>query len=160
MTNWKIKSFKNLQTMGNCLSGCLSVATCGLCGPRKNSKSRRSRDAREPLLGQGRGQNGTPTLTDGPVTAMAGPSRGERKPPNTTNILGFGMRDVNEDYILGDVLGEGAFGTVRRCRHRRDASEYACKTVLKEQLKRRADVEDVRREVQILWVREHASSPF
>ena len=68
-------------------------------------------------------------------------------------MLGLGIRDVTADYELGDLVGEGAFGVVRRCKHRQTGQEYACKTVVKDQLKRRADVEDVRREVQILMVR-------
>ena len=60
---------------------------------------------------------------------------------------------MREDYELGDVIGEGAFGLVRRCKNRRTGDEFACKTLEKSQMKRRADVEDIRREVQILMVR-------
>lgn len=75
-----------------------------------------------------------------------------KKPVNTANILGLGMRNVMDDYVLGALLGEGAFGVVRRCRNKLTNREFACKTVLKKQLRRRADVEDVRREVQILMM--------
>jgi calcium-dependent protein kinase len=75
-----------------------------------------------------------------------------KKPVNTSNMLGLGIRDVNADYELGELVGEGAFGEVRRCVHRQTGQVYACKTVVKNQLKRRADVEDVRREVQILMM--------
>lgn len=43
----------------------------------------------------------------------------------------------------------GAFGVVRMAVHRRTGLKYAVKTVWKSQLRRRADVEDLRREVQV-----------
>ena len=56
------------------------------------------------------------------------------------------------DYELLDVLGEGAFGVVKRCRNRTTGQDFACKIIEKRQLKKRADVEDIRREVQILML--------
>lgn len=44
----------------------------------------------------------------------------------------------------------GAFGIVRRAVHTRTGLQYAVKSVLKRQLRRRVDVEDLRREVHIL----------
>ena len=72
---------------------------------------------------------------------------------STSNILGFGEKDVTQSYELGDLLGEGAFGVVRRCRNKATGEWFACKTIEKRQIRRRADVEDIRREVQILMVR-------
>lgn len=68
-------------------------------------------------------------------------------------MLGLGHRDVNEDYELGGLLGQGAYAVVCQCRNRKTGQQYACKTILKSKLKRKADVEDIRREVQILMVR-------
>ena len=68
------------------------------------------------------------------------------------NILGFGRQNVRGDYELLEVLGEGAFGVVKRCRNRTTGQDYACKIIEKRQLKKRADVEDIRREVQILML--------
>jgi calcium-dependent protein kinase len=69
-----------------------------------------------------------------------------------TNILGFGRQNVRGDYELLDVLGEGAFGVVKRCRNRTTGQDFACKIIEKKQLRKRADVEDIRREVQILML--------
>ena len=44
----------------------------------------------------------------------------------------------------------GAFGVVRLAVHVRTGLRYAVKTVLKAQLRRRVDVEDLKREVAIL----------
>lgn len=77
----------------------------------------------------------------------------KKKELKLNNILGFGMRDVDSDYELGELLGEGAFGVVTRCRNRATGEVFACKKIEKRQMKRKADVEDIRREVQILMVR-------
>ena len=71
---------------------------------------------------------------------------------NLTNILGFGRQNVRGDYELLEVLGEGAFGVVKRCRNKATGDYFACKIIEKRQLRKRADVEDIRREVQILML--------
>jgi calcium-dependent protein kinase len=111
--------------------------TCGLCGtpPEVEAEDPDAAAARSPLLG-----------LPAPAAAAAA------EPLNTSNILGLGRRDVAEDYELGELLGQGAFGAVRRCTHRTTREAFACKSVVKAQLRRRADVEDVRREVQILMM--------
>ena len=76
----------------------------------------------------------------------------KKKELKLNNILGFGMRDVHKDYEIGELLGEGAFGVVTRCRNRATGEVFACKKIEKRQMKRKADVEDIRREVQILMV--------
>lgn len=79
----------------------------------------------------------------------------ERKQGNgliVNNILGFGRKDVLGDYILGETLGEGAFGVVTRCTNKATGQNFACKKIEKKQLRRKADVEDIRREVQILML--------
>lgn len=69
-----------------------------------------------------------------------------------SNILGFGSADVNLDYEFGETLGEGAFGVVRKCKNTTTGHWFACKTIGKRQLRSKADIEDIRREVQILMV--------
>ncbi|KAL5716244.1 non-specific serine/threonine protein kinase [Ranunculus cassubicifolius] len=41
------------------------------------------------------------------------------------------IKDINKDYICGDLLGKGTYGYVRRCRSRSNGIVYACKSVLK-----------------------------
>ncbi|KAL5709099.1 non-specific serine/threonine protein kinase [Ranunculus cassubicifolius] len=41
------------------------------------------------------------------------------------------IKDINKDYICGDLLGKGTYGYVRRCRSRSNGVVYACKSVLK-----------------------------
>eukprot|EP00887_Chlorella_sp_A99_P004796 scaffold4.g4796.t1 len=61
-------------------------------------------------------------------------------------------KDVTEDYNLGKVLGRGQFGTTRLASKRDDSRKlYACKSISKRKLTHPDDIEDVRREIQIMY---------
>lgn len=55
--------------------------------------------------------------------------------PNTTAVLGIGLRNVHEWYELGDVLGTGNFGTTRLAHSKLSKRTAACKSVPKTALK-------------------------
>uniref|UniRef100_A0A6N2MTS4 non-specific serine/threonine protein kinase n=1 Tax=Salix viminalis TaxID=40686 RepID=A0A6N2MTS4_SALVM len=56
-----------------------------------------------------------------------------------------------EDYYkLGRKLGRGQFGTTFLCVEKATGKEYACKSIAKRNLLTADDVEDVRREIQIM----------
>ncbi|RMZ52986.1 hypothetical protein APUTEX25_001105 [Auxenochlorella protothecoides] len=57
---------------------------------------------------------------------------------------------LEDDYEVGHVLGKGTYGTVRLVRKRGSGEPWACKTISKNQLVTRHDIEDVRREVELL----------
>lgn len=40
-------------------------------------------------------------------------------------------KNIKQDYILGDEIGKGEFGSVRRCRSKATGEEFACKTFCK-----------------------------
>ncbi|RVW48351.1 Calcium-dependent protein kinase 4 [Vitis vinifera] len=65
-----------------------------------------------------------------------------KKETRTANI-----RDL---YSLGRKLGQGQFGTTYLCTDMATGIEYACKSISKRKLISREDVEDVRREIQIM----------
>jgi len=65
-------------------------------------------------------------------------------------ILGKETPDVNSQYLLGKVLGRGQFGTTRLAVERSTNANYACKSISKRKLTTAEDVEDVRREIQIM----------
>nr|BAJ96684.1 predicted protein [Hordeum vulgare subsp. vulgare] len=65
-------------------------------------------------------------------------------------VLQRPMADVRALYNLERKLGSGQFGTTYLCTERATGLKYACKSVSKRKLVRRADVEDMRREVTIL----------
>lgn len=71
----------------------------------------------------------------------------------TNSMLQTKTGDFNEffHFRLGRVLGMGQFGTVFRCVEKASGKEYACKSIQKRNLVRQEDVEDVRREIQIMY---------
>ncbi|GAB2272594.1 Calcium-dependent protein kinase 25 [Dionaea muscipula] len=58
--------------------------------------------------------------------------------------------NLKDDYTLGRKLGHGQFGTTFFCVEKATCKEYACKSIAKRKLVTKEDVEDVRREVQIM----------
>ncbi|XP_028789857.1 calcium-dependent protein kinase 26-like [Neltuma alba] len=57
---------------------------------------------------------------------------------------------LKELYKLGRKLGHGQFGTSFLCMEKATGKEYACKSIAKRKLLTYEDVEDVRREIQIM----------
>jgi serine/threonine protein kinase len=54
-------------------------------------------------------------------------------------------------YKLGKELGKGQFGTVHECFDLKSGAKYACKIIAKHKIKSVEEVEDVRREVAIMY---------
>lgn len=65
-------------------------------------------------------------------------------------VLGQKTPDITEHYTLGQQLGKGKFGTTYLCTEISTGSQYACKSILKVIFKNMQDIEDVRREIQIM----------
>lgn len=57
---------------------------------------------------------------------------------------------LKEHYDLGEKLGHGQFGTTFLCVEKATGKKYACKSIAKRKLLTPEDVEDVRREIQIM----------
>ncbi|KAG9448339.1 hypothetical protein H6P81_014467 [Aristolochia fimbriata] len=70
--------------------------------------------------------------------------------PVTGWILGRPMEDVRSTYIFGKELGRGQFGVTYLVTHRETKEVFACKSIATRKLVTRGDIEDVRREVQIM----------
>jgi calcium-dependent protein kinase len=68
----------------------------------------------------------------------------------TANVLGHPTPTLREHYALGRKLGQGQFGTTYLCTDLATGVDYACKSISKRKLITREDVEDVRREIQIM----------
>jgi calcium-dependent protein kinase len=74
------------------------------------------------------------------------------KPPAPIGpVLGRPMEDVRSIYTIGRELGRGQFGVTSLCTHKATGERLACKTIAKRKLSTKEDVEDVRREVQIMY---------
>ncbi|KAL6202703.1 hypothetical protein ACLB2K_026408 [Fragaria x ananassa] len=65
-------------------------------------------------------------------------------------VLGRPMEDVRSTYSIGKELGRGQFGVTHLCTHKQTGEHFACKTIAKRKLVNKEDIEDVRREVQIM----------
>ncbi|XP_076881059.1 calcium-dependent protein kinase 26-like [Bidens hawaiensis] len=55
-----------------------------------------------------------------------------------------------DHYTMGKKLGQGQFGTTSTCINKKTGKKYACKSISKRKLVNDDDVEDVRREVEIM----------
>jgi calcium-dependent protein kinase len=59
-------------------------------------------------------------------------------------------REILVRYELGRELGRGEFGITYLCKDRQTGEELACKSISKNKLRTAIDIEDVRREVEIM----------
>ena len=67
------------------------------------------------------------------------------------SVLKRKTENLKDKYSLGRRLGQGQFGTTYLCVERSTGKEFACKSILKRKLVTDDDVEDVRREIQIMY---------
>ncbi|KAK3017801.1 hypothetical protein RJ639_004414 [Escallonia herrerae] len=66
------------------------------------------------------------------------------------SVLKRKTENLKEIYSLGRKLGQGQFGTTFLCIEKGTGKELACKSIAKRKLTTEEDVEDVRREIQIM----------
>ncbi|KAK4419634.1 Calcium-dependent protein kinase [Sesamum alatum] len=91
----------------------------------------------------------TPPRTP-PPPASPNQSSKPGKPVPVGPVLGRPMEDVRATYTMGKELGRGQFGVTHLCTHKHTGEQFACKTIAKRKLANKEDIEDVRREVQIM----------
>ncbi|MCD9644042.1 Calcium-dependent protein kinase 20 [Datura stramonium] len=95
------------------------------------------------------------TVTDKPVEGAK-----QNKPTHVRRKSSFGLQvesvlgrktgNLKEIYSLGKKLGQGQFGTTFLCIEKPNGNAFACKSIAKRRLTTEEDVEDVRREIQIM----------
>ncbi|KAH0692507.1 hypothetical protein AABB24_007335 [Solanum stoloniferum] len=68
----------------------------------------------------------------------------------TDSVLQKKTGNLKEFFSIGKKLGQGQFGTTFKCVEKGTGKEYACKSIAKRKLLTDDDVEDVRREIQIM----------
>ncbi|KAJ7520758.1 hypothetical protein O6H91_19G021900 [Diphasiastrum complanatum] len=66
------------------------------------------------------------------------------------NILDRSTGYLAAEYELGRKLGNGQFGVIRLCTNKHTGEEFACKSIQKSSLLSAEDVDDVRREIQVM----------
>ncbi|MCI19550.1 calcium-dependent protein kinase 32-like, partial [Trifolium medium] len=59
-------------------------------------------------------------------------------------------REIGLRYELGRELGRGEFGITYLCKDRQTGEELACKSISKNKLRTAIDIEDLRRQVEIM----------
>ncbi|CAN1290204.1 Calcium-dependent protein kinase 17 [Linum perenne] len=130
--------------MGNCCSR----------GNEGDTSNEEKGDGAQNLHGSNNGGGGD---TSGGGLNMASPSPGppHASPKPSKNapigpVLGRPMEDVKSIYSIGKELGRGQFGVTHLCTNKANGQQYACKTIAKRKLVNKEDLEDVRREVQIM----------
>ncbi|KAI9195397.1 hypothetical protein LWI28_014472 [Acer negundo] len=70
---------------------------------------------------------------------------------NTASVLANPCQgSIFDMYRVGKELGRGEFGITHQCFHIESGETYACKMIAKQKLRTEIDVEDVRREVEIM----------
>ncbi|KAK8697601.1 hypothetical protein V6N13_113742 [Hibiscus sabdariffa] len=85
-----------------------------------------------------------------PSAAGAAASISTSMPSALGTVLGRPMEDVRSTYNIGKELGRGQFGVTRLCINKKTGEKFACKTIAKRKLANKEDIEDVKREVQIM----------
>ncbi|GLT78160.1 hypothetical protein SLA2020_497060 [Shorea laevis] len=83
-------------------------------------------------------------------SSRAGHRTGTTGKSGIGRILGRPMENVRSIYTFGRELGRGQFGVTHLVTHKETGQEFACKSIATRKLVRRDDIEDVRREVQIM----------
>jgi len=81
------------------------------------------------------------------TAAKKGPEANQKRP--TPTILD-NAPDVRQNFVFDKVLGKGNFGIVHLVYEKATGAPYACKSISKRKLVTPDDIEDVKREIQIL----------
>ncbi|KAK7392740.1 hypothetical protein VNO78_21187 [Psophocarpus tetragonolobus] len=117
----------------------------------------------EPVKMPGAEAKPLPLEPEKPAASHAEPVGGDKPPKKPTHVkrvssvglqvdsvLGRKTENMKEFFSLGRKLGQGQFGTTFLCVQKGTNKEFACKSIAKRKLTTQEDVEDVRREIQIM----------
>ncbi|XP_057956657.1 calcium-dependent protein kinase 2-like [Malania oleifera] len=114
-------------------------------------KSRRGGSVTGKTENGGNPPSPNPATSPRPAAPVASPGRVKpAKPAPIGPVLGRPMEDVRSIYSIGKELGRGQFGVTHLCTQKATGEQFACKTIAKRKLVNKEDIEDVRREVQIM----------
>lgn len=114
------------------------------------TKTKPSSDSQTETRSKSNPQNST--LISFPPPNQPTPTPTPTPPPSSPvgRVLGRPMEDVRSTYIFGRELGRGQFGVTYLVTHRVTKEQFACKSIATRKLIRRDDLDDIRREVQIM----------
>ncbi|CAL0317540.1 unnamed protein product [Lupinus luteus] len=127
--------------MGNCCSGgAEDPADTSDKGETNNQQANNDHNEDSPTT--------PPSSSSKPSPPAPSPKPSKQSPIGP--VLGRPMEDVKTTYSIGKELGRGQFGVTHLCTHKATGKQYACKTIAKRKLVNKEDLEDVKREVQIM----------
>ncbi|XP_057441438.1 calcium-dependent protein kinase 17-like [Lotus japonicus] len=129
--------------MGNCCSG-------GTNDPEEKGETNNQNSTTNNNANAGAGTEHSATTPPPSTKPSPPPSSKNSKPAAVGPVLGRPMEDVRATYSMGKELGRGQFGVTHLCTHKATGKQFACKTIAKRKLVNKEDIEDVRREVQIM----------
>lgn len=120
----------------------------GNCNGLPSSQTQLHSTTADPDTGPGHHPNGLKIDPPGPPRPSS--SATSATSGSVGRVLGKPMEDVRNTYIFGRELGRGQFGVTYLVTHKDTKQQFACKSISSRKLINRDDVEDVRREVQIM----------
>lgn len=113
------------------------MGNCCVAPPRNPEDQNKGKRKKKP----------NPFSVDYGVNHFAGGNGGSHKLTVLTNPTGC---EIGLQYELGRELGRGEFGITHLCTDKVTGEKFACKSISKKKLRTAIDIEDVRREVQIM----------
>ncbi|KAF3452290.1 hypothetical protein FNV43_RR02723 [Rhamnella rubrinervis] len=128
----------------------------GNCCSQGNTTDAPDTGKKEPSPADNNPDNAAPANAASPANnkpAHSASPQASHKPSKAAPIgpvLGRPMEDVRSLYTIGKELGRGQFGVTHFCTNKATGEQFACKTIAKRKLVNKEDIEDVRREVQIM----------
>ncbi|GAB2298774.1 Calcium-dependent protein kinase 17 [Dionaea muscipula] len=143
--------------MGNCCPGGNTEPEGNINGENNNNNNNTDTNGND-IQSSGINNGGDPSShttqenssSTGPTTPpSASPTKPAKQAP-IGPVLGRPMEDVKTTYSFGKELGRGQFGVTHLVTHKQSGEQFACKTIAKRKLLNKEDIEDVRREVQIM----------
>ncbi|KAL0419499.1 UNVERIFIED_CONTAM: Calcium-dependent protein kinase [Sesamum radiatum] len=126
------------------------MGSCCARGTTDDAPAQPARDNSTAAANEAVTANPSSTPPRTPPSASPNQSSKPAKPTPVGPVLGRPMEDVRSTYTMGKELGRGQFGVTHLCTHKQTGEQFACKTIAKRKLANKEDIEDVRREVQIM----------
>lgn len=144
--------------MGNTCRGSLSVRINqgGVNQPEQKANSKRYNSSSTTFNSQNRAPDNFPkknpnsNSNPNPKSPVKEATMNRHNANQVYYVLGHKTDDIRDFYTLGQKLGQGQFGTTYLCIENSTGINYACKSISKRKLISKEDVEDVRREIQIM----------
>ncbi|URE33872.1 calcium-dependent protein kinase [Musa troglodytarum] len=116
-----------------------------------NRTSRRHKEPPSPLPDRPTPPRPRPKLPAAVAAPRSpGPTVPRPIPSDVGRVLGRPIEDVRATYTFGRELGRGQFGVTYLVTHRETGKQFACKSIATRKLVRQDDLDDVRREIQIM----------